>query len=189
MAPRGVRTLRAVVSALVSTHVAAGFHIVGGGETPGLVTILLVVAAATLVCLVVARTRWSLPRLVVSVAVSQAAFHLLFQVTGTASTLAGHSHAAVGAVDVSTAAHHSAPMAVSHVIAAAATVLLLAYGERSVLAVAHVIGRLAWRPATRIAAVIAEHDPRLLILSAPDVIGPRPVVSSPLLRRGPPLFV
>lgn len=188
MAPRGVRTLRAVVSALVSTHVAAGFHIVGGGETPGLVTMLLVVAAATLVCLFVARARLSLPRLAISVVASQAAFHLLFQVTGTSSTLATHRHVAVDPVDVSTSTHHAAPMAVSHLLAAAATVLLLAYGERTALAVARIVSRLLWRPAARIDAPVLAPLPRRLILPIRAVRRPRPVVSTPVMRRGPPLF-
>ncbi len=189
MAPRSVRALRAVVSALVSTHVAAGFHVVGGGETPGLVTMLLVVAAATLVCLAVARARLSLPRLALSVVASQAAFHLLFQVTGTSSTLAAHSHAAVDAIGTPAPTHHAAPMAVSHLLAAAATVLLLAYGERTVLAVARVVARLVWRPDARIAAIVPASDPRLLVLPTSAERRPRPVVSTPGLRRGPPLFV
>ncbi len=189
MAPRSARTLRAVVSALVSTHVAAGFHVVGGGDTPGLVTMLLVVAAATLVCLAVARARLSLPRLAVSVIASQAAFHLLFQVTGTSSTLAAHSHAAVDAIGAAPPTHHPAPMAVSHLLAAAVTVLLLAYGERSVLAVAHVVARLVWRPAARIAAIVPAADPRLLVLPTSVERRPYPLVATPVLRRGPPLFV
>lgn len=191
MESRSVRALRSVVSATLATFVAAAFHVVGGGANPGLTTLLLALAASVLVCLALSSLRLSLWRLAVSVVVSQAGFHLLFQVTGSSSTLAVHQH---GADDPSVDAvlgHASAPMGIAHLIAAAITVAALARGEHALRALVEILARIVLRVVSPplLTAVESRDGARRPALDPTPRVPAHLIAATPLQRRGPPLFV
>lgn len=79
-APRRQRTLRGVAAAGFATFVALTSHVIGGGDLPSAMGVVVPLALSSLVCVLLAGRRLSLPRLSVSVLVSQSLFHFLFSV-------------------------------------------------------------------------------------------------------------
>lgn len=77
---RGQRARRGSAAAVFATFVALTSHVIGGGAMPTPMGLLVPLALSTLVCVLLAGRRLSLPRLSLSVLVSQSLFHLLFTV-------------------------------------------------------------------------------------------------------------
>ncbi|WP_208085535.1 hypothetical protein [Brevibacterium atlanticum] len=106
MRVRHRRTLRGILAAAAATFVALTSHLLGGGAFPTALGIIVPLALSILACVLLAGRRLSLPRLTVSVGVSQALFHLLFSLfvptasasgSGLRGLLGGHSaHLAAG---------------------------------------------------------------------------------------------
>ena len=136
MTPRSRRAIRAVSAATTATFVAAAFHVLGGGSVPGSVTLAVTTALATLLCLALQSATFSFWRLSASVAVSQLAFHVLFGITGGASTLAGHDHLATAIAVPRAVSDPGTSMGAAHVAAACLTILFLVFGERALTAIA-----------------------------------------------------
>ncbi|SDR80278.1 hypothetical protein SAMN04489752_0304 [Brevibacterium siliguriense] len=78
MRVRHRRALRGTLAAVFATFVALTSHILGGGSFPTAMGIIVPLALSTFVCVLLAGRRLSLPRLTVSVGISQTLFHLLF---------------------------------------------------------------------------------------------------------------
>lgn len=89
------RTLRGILAAVSATFVALTSHMLGGGVLPTAMGIIVPLALSSLVCVLLAGRRLSLPRLALSVGVSQTLFHLLFSLfaptgaTGDGSWMSG----------------------------------------------------------------------------------------------------
>lgn len=108
MRVRHRRTLRGTLAAVFATFVALTSHILGGGSFPTAMGVIVPLALSILVCVLLAGRRLSLPRLTVSVGISQTLFHLLFSLftpvtsgsptasarsdNGLAALLGSHSH-------------------------------------------------------------------------------------------------
>jgi hypothetical protein len=198
---RRMRFLRGWLTAGLSVVVAAFSHAAGGGAGPGLLGVVLALAFALPVCVGLAGRRVSMPRVTLSVVLSQAAFHVLFTLgatpaTGAAATGGHHTPLMVSAATAEGSAAvgmamGGAGMWLAHAVAAAVTVAGMAWGRRSI--------RTALRAATRraVAAVhvlatvgAVEAEPRLL-----PVVVPAPRLAPPLRflaatpHRGPPCAV
>ncbi len=190
MTIRQLRLLRAAAASTVATVLAAASHTIAGGAAPHpllvlAVTALLIPAAAALI-----GARASRSRVALTVAVSQTAFHVVFQLLGAPTgirAVAGHQHHldAASFGPVLETASPDALMIAGHVAAAVLTTALLWHGESMVLAIA------GWMRARLLVAtprVLPEHPRPAAFASS----SPRPVVvalASSKSRRGPPSLV
>lgn len=187
MTSRQLRLLRAVSASAVATLLAATSHTLAGGAAPH--PLLVVAMAALLVPAAAALIGCgpSLSRLALTVMLSQAAFHLVFQLLGgpTAGTMvSGHDHdldlSALG--PGAEAASPDATMLAGHVLAAALTTALLWRGESFVRQIAGWMLALIRRAVTPLRA---EHEPpaplRSRLHPLVDI-----VTTATVSRRGPP---
>ncbi|MCC3268341.1 hypothetical protein MUG94_14575 [Arthrobacter gengyunqii] len=201
MSTRAARLVRGWAAAFSATAVAAASHVLAGGVIPNPFIVLFALALSAMVSCALAGRVLSLPRTSAAVLASQGIFHLLFTVGGaglavgpSAAALgtaghAGHTaHADPGAMAaqfadagaLGAAGHSSAAMWFGHLLAAAATVLLIRNGEAALL-------RILAAMRLSITAIL----PRIL----PLPMGPRiPKLSTllpadPLRNLGVPLLV
>jgi hypothetical protein len=135
---RWARFARGWLAALFSTLVAAASHTLAGGDSPAPLALVVALAFAGVTCVALTGKAISLPRLSVSVALSQLAFHTLFSTIATAPSAATpaqpHAHGQATPLLVDTVAasagHHTDGwMWLGHGIAAVLTVVALRYGE------------------------------------------------------------
>ncbi|BDI21974.1 hypothetical protein [Herbiconiux sp. L3-i23] len=189
MSARTARSGRALTAASVSTLVAAFSHTAGGGSAPSPVTLGVALAFAMLVSVALSSRRLSLWRLTLTVALSQAGFHSVFQLLGSRTPQLGHTHdAAVATAFASPAAmaHPVAAMWWAHAAAALITLVALVAGERILAGLVALARLVARRLVTDVAAidVDARRPPpahrRIGSPVLPDRI-------SVLRHRGPPL--
>ncbi|TFC91110.1 hypothetical protein [Cryobacterium sp. TMT3-29-2] len=199
MTSRWARFGRGWLTASVAVFVAALSHLAAGGNAPGWLSVGLALAFAGIASVLLAGKSLSLPRLSVSVGVSQLLLHVLFGLggaSGVTMTSASH-HGAVTLADGSASPlMHSAGvmpggwMWIAHALAAVVTIAALRRGEKTFWAlleettnrlIAVLIERLA--PAT-IGAQAATGRPAFGRVFVPADLG---VLLSSVLRRGPPL--
>lgn len=200
MARRQARALRGVVVASLAAFGALLSHVAAGGAMPGPVGIVVPLTLAVLASVLLSGAVHSLWRLVPSVAASQLLFHALFVLgTPTASLgVSGHAHhvsdaeltaaltAASGSTAHAHALHADGTMWLHHAIAAAATIALIARGERALARLASfaffVLRRLVVvlvpvRPAAPVALAATWAAPHAWSLARRQ---------APSLLRGPP---
>lgn len=142
MTSRQLRLLRGFAASSVATIIAAVSHTIGGGAAPhplliAALSVFLTPSAALLV-----GRRLSLPRLAMTVLLSQSVFHVLFVAlnataapSATAVTSAGHQHSLM-LTPLGEGVAPDAGMLAAHVIAGILTVALLWRGENLLRAVA-----------------------------------------------------
>lgn len=213
-----LRLVRGAVAATVATAVAAGGHVLGGGVMPSWLGVALPWWLSIMVCTVLAGSRFSLPRMMAAILGSQALFHTLFVVgtpstspvammdppgshlghgfhhgaVDTAGTLATHSAHSAGAVaeHALLGSHGDVQMALSHLLAAMVTALLLHRGETILFRCFTVARQLAGSLCPRLDAEPAPIDLPLRrlrpTLAAPFLLHAQRAVLSPQRRRGPP---
>lgn len=187
MTPRQMRAVRGSAAAWIATIVAATAHTLAGGGAPAPVLVAAVGVLASPFAVALVGRRLAAWRVGIAVLASQALFHTAFALTSRAdpATLSGHHtlltvDRAVGLV------LPDAPMLIGHVLAAAATVVVLYGGERMLRALGRGIRSLFSR-----ADVVAPLPsiPRLVAPRARlTVPAARPTLSG-LSRRGPPALV
>ncbi|MFD1715944.1 hypothetical protein ACFSBZ_15830 [Amnibacterium flavum] len=183
---RSVRTLGALATASISTFVAMFAHVVGGGSPPGFVTLALAFALAALVCLALSSVALSIWRTTVAVVVSQAGFHGLFAITGTAGSLAvAHQHG--GAMQPEIGASPVPPMFLAHAAAAVLTAAIVLLGRRTLDATAAIARRVV--VALLRFTLIPVRRTGGLALPADSVSTPPPLreLLGTLRHRGPPV--
>ena len=192
MASRWARVIRGIIAALFSTLVAAVSHSLAGGSLSS-TGLLVAVTFATLACIAMTGKRLSAARLAASVTASQLAFHLLFSLIGTSSTVSvvssghhGMSTMVVGAADATASASPDTLMWFGHAVAAVATFLLLRFGEAAFWRLAE-IARLLVRVIRVPVVTIVPAVPRQRVSGV--VFSPRffTLLRSSLLFRGPPV--
>lgn len=203
---RASAAFRGTAAAALATFVALLSHVAGGGEAPGVLGIVVPLVLSTLVCVALAGRRLSLPRLTISVAVSQFLFHALF-VLGATNTTASpsasamprhlHMHAVTASFDPSTATtahlgHAGAAMWVAHAIACLLTVVALSCAETSLASLA-ALARLLLSSLSRLRPLAPEisGSPESVARPTPfhdssAVVLPLGVYPSVHARRGPP---
>ena len=155
--------VRAGILGSASLLLAAGAHLIGGGQLPGLPVLAFLVLMAAPVVLFVTARRCRLPRVLTALGVEQVLLHAALSVTAGASTCgvsvvtaSGH-HAIVvtggtcGSISATGAAHMppaglppgsmahlmgSWPMLAAHLVATLLTAAVLARGEAALWALA-----------------------------------------------------
>lgn len=196
------RLRRGSIAATGATFVALLSHVSAGAAMPGPLGLIAPWILALAVCTVLVGRSWGPIRMTAAVLVSQAIFHVLFvlgTVTPSGVAQPEHQHGlmlmpmpAAAPSGASTALVPDAAMLLGHGVAAAATVLFLRHGERTVLALA----RLVTSAFARLAVVFRASLPTV----TPTVPRPRALVVqirpthadpsiSPRSLRGPPLPV
>lgn len=189
MTNRQLRLLRASAASAVATVVAAVSHTFAGGAAPHPLLVVSVAVFLLPLAAVLIGIRPSRARTMLTVLVSQALFHALFQLLGAPTSAApgpsgGHTHQLPALGPLIPAALPDAAMLAGHLLAAAVTVALFWRGESTVRTIASWVRALLRRP---VRAVPASH-PRP---SAP-AHDPHPtihaVVTASVSRRGPPVF-
>ena len=200
-ASRRHRALRGTVAATVATLVAATAHTLAGGGAPPWWMLLALTLLTSPVAVWLIGRRPSVRRTAAAVVVAQLALHVAFAAVGTGGPIAasqvptgsGHAagHTGSAAVQASLGSplaaaghlHLDPGMIAAHLVAAAATVLLLAHGERLVRAIAGGLRRVLRR------ALPALPPPTVPATRADEPLAPvAAVFLSVLSRRGPPAF-
>ena len=198
MTARAVRLVRGWAGAFAATAVAAASHVLGGGAAPEPALVLFCLAVSGMVSCLLAGRGLSLPRLSTAVVFSQGLFHLIFSFGSAPAAVGEHTahahHAASSLAEAGTAAAaastaapaHGLAMWLSHALAAAATVWIIAHGERTLVRLVEALGV---RPGALLPLFRPAHLPRPVAA----VLAVRPLglrnLGIPLLtlrHRGPP---
>lgn len=189
MRGRRLRVLRGAAAAAIAVLFAATSHTLSGGTAPPVWLVVAVTLLAVPVCVGFVGRRPRLPRLAVSVGAAQIGLHTAFAAVGGAAPVAlrgGHDHllrpaAAMSPLSGMPVDHAAATMTFGHVLAGFATLVVLAWGERLVGAIALGIRRLLRRAlvAPRLGAVV-----RSLLLAR--LGGPAAAFLDCATPRGPP---
>ena len=131
--------IRGFASSTLAIFVALAGHVSGGGQMPGPLGILVPWMLSTMVCVMLAGRRLSLPRLAVSVGISQFLFHVLFvlgTVTPSGTSAPAHVHGAPlsmpAGIGVADAVVADGSMWMGHLAAALVTIAALRWGEQLV---------------------------------------------------------
>lgn len=189
MTSRSARLLRGWVVGTFATGLAAASHSLAGGGTPSALALGVGIVFGGMLSTFALTRRPSLPRLSIAVGATQLAFHVVFSVLGTATTITGsHEHSPVFSAPVH--AHVDTPeMWLAHAVAGALTLALLRGAERAVWRLLSEVVRLVVAPFRRTHAVpVAPPRRRLLVsLVRTPLVGRTPISS--LSRRGPPVPV
>lgn len=143
---RLVRVLRATAAASTATLIALVGHVLGGGDVPSWLGVIVPLLVSLFVAVPLIGARLSLWRTASVVVASQLLFHWLFVLGSTGSAestsveMPGMNHGDAGSVIVSAHTMATPAMSIGHIIAAAVTVAALYQGER----VARAISDLAF---------------------------------------------
>lgn len=188
MTSRQLRLLRAASASSIATLLAAVSHTLAGGSAPHPLLVLAVSAFLVPPAALMIGAAPSRLRVAVTVLVSQAAFHLLFQVLGApvgggVIGAAGHTHHLLPLGPVAVAALPDATMLLGHAAAAIVTVLLLWRGESTVRAIAGWVRAMLRRAAA--AAPVLHERPAPLRAEVRPLADAVPIAA--VCRRGPPV--
>jgi hypothetical protein len=194
VATRWGRVLRGLIAATTAVFVAAFAHVVAGGSVPDLGGLAIAFAFAALASIALAGRTVSRVRVGISVVLSQGVFHVLFDLTG--PTQISHATHTMGmnmgdtmpTVTTSPLMLGDGWMWLAHGLAAAITIVALAWGERAFWGLLE-SARLALTLALRIAGIRAESArPTGVRASYAWTLAAMPAVclDAGLWRRGPP---
>lgn len=142
MKTRGARAARGAAIAAFATLVASLAHTVGGGAPPGALALALSLAFSAPLAMLLVGGRMPLLRASAAAIAAQAALHLLYALGtpggGLATSAAPHTSHGTPVVHLDGATivdhGHAVAMPLAHLIAAAATVAVLALLDRAVTA-------------------------------------------------------
>lgn len=201
MATRWARFVRGWLTASVAVLVAALSHTAAGGASPAPISLVLALAFSGMVCVALAGKKLSLPKLTVSVVLSQVLFHALFGLGGASSarmTATGHHGSGavvIGSADTASVVpaegmHDMGWMWIAHALAAVITIIALRRGERAfwslrdfawltLVAIVRTLGIIVTLPRQR-AHVLA-------VLAHGFIATDRDILLPPMRHRGPPL--
>ena len=194
---RWARVARGTLAALVSTFIAAFSHAVAGGDLPGTAGLALCFVFSWLVCIALAGRRWPRMRGGAWLAGRPGLLPILFAPLGEGAAYVrpgaglplAHDHGAplVFAADVGHA-HAAGDMWLAHLVAALVTFLALAFGERSVAAIAGAARRFVVSLLPRMPELAVESS--VTQVAAVRVRASRPRIRrlefTALRHRGPP---
>lgn len=190
MNSRAARSLRGAAFAAIATIAAAVAHTIGGGGAPSPLFCLALAALVLPLTVALSGPRVRAWRTWAALGAAQLAFHLAFAVTGDAAgvspgAIGGHAHHGAWAMSAgeSAAMAPSSPMALTHFVAAAITVLAVRHGENAVLRVLRWIRHVLPRVGTPLlVSPVRRPTPRRRRTALPT----RRLAHLPLSRRGPP---
>ena len=188
----GWRLLRGAVVGAAATTLAVGAHCMAGGRPPAWTTVVSLALLLGIVSTWLSAVRWTFPRLLALFVVAEAGMHAVFVGTAPAlvhgAELHTHHHLAFAGDLVTGQAsallHLTPAMLTGHLVAAAATALLLSRGEAMLGAVLDAL-------ALRVSRLL---DAAPTLVSAPQPVPvrvlelPRQSAALDVCRqRGPPL--
>ena len=186
-ARRRRRALRGGAAASAATILAATSHTLAGGGAPAWWLILGVIALSTPLAVWLVGRRPSLGGTTAAILTAQLVLHTAFATVGSASpqlaSSAHHGTTAMAPGPITGHLHLDGGMIAAHLIAAAATIFLVARGERLVVALARGVRRLLERAAA--VPVLSSSSP-LVIAAVAATPTPRAAFLSVWSRRGPP---
>ncbi len=188
-ADRARRARHGLAASTFATFAALLSHVIAGGGWPGWLGVLAPWILATTASALLAGRRPSLPRIAVSVTISQALFHTLFVLgSPSAASAAAHDHHAMVMPPIAApAAHDDTAMWIGHAVAAVLTTAVLHRAE------------LVWAILVRVARTLGTWFRRIVALTVPaaSALPPRiadrtapartRLVDVSIRRRGPPL--
>lgn len=193
------RAVRGLVAAGLATFIALFSHVIGGGAMPGLLGIVVPLVFSVFVCVLLAGRRMSLPRLTLSVTVSQFLFHTLFMLgtaQGVASIPAMSGHAShempilpeAAAMPIEHGAHTGAGMWVAHGVAGLITVAMIHWAGKLIAAVASVKELVLARLVPNAPTVVAAPTwlARVPLLGKEPSPRPLGIYPATMALRGPP---
>ncbi len=187
------RVLRGALAGAVTTTLALGFHVLGGGALPDGVAIAVSYGGAIWLAIMIGRRRLSLPVLGAGVTAAQLLLHTVFTVSTAGGALQGDgAHAGHGDGGVLTLVLHHDGQAMwwAHALAGLLTVAALHRGERILQRLAELTAVVV-RAVLRFAGIAAVplRRPRRLVFAAhvPALATGR--LATVTARRGPPVFV
>lgn len=129
MHTRALRVFRGTAAALVATCMAALSHQLAGSVAPSLFGMAVSLALSIALCTLLAGRTVSLARLTIAIMASQAMYHLLFSAMPTPAGVAQHDMSAMTFGFSSAAQSASSVMSLSHLAAAAMTIVIFRYAE------------------------------------------------------------
>lgn len=191
------RVGRGIVATAFAILFAALSHVAAGAQTPSLYAIGATIVVALPLSVALAGVRLSLARLSVIVVASQALFHFSFAMIAAPaanvvadSPHSGHSLGTMNTVSGGLPeASSTAVMWVAHAIAALATIVVLAFGERAAVALVTIV-RAAF---AALRSFVLSFSAEWPTLGAPVSADAHPIALRTIrthARRGPPpLFV
>ncbi len=194
MTTRWARFTRGWIAAAISVFVALCSHALAGGAVPSVAGLVLCLAFSGMACVPLAGKSLSLPRLAVSVVLSQFLFHGAFSllgspaVTPTTRSMADMMPAHPLHIEPMVDSGMSMPawMWAAHGVAAIVTIAAIRFGERAfwdLLLLARPFVRRLLAVAT---AVVAEPAETAVAIDRELLPRPRVVVLSGMRHRGPP---
>lgn len=192
---RAARVVRGSAAASGATFVALLSHVAGGGAMPGWLGIAVPLVLSVMIATLLAGRRMSVWRLALTVAFSQALFHVLFVVGtgGQAVAVAAHDHAAPAVLPVAEAIAMPWPAAtmwLMHGVAAVVTTLLLHRGERAarhLWETALLLGRWLRRRVDAVLGGLREPGRALLALATGPIRAAHSRFLADLVGRAPPV--
>jgi hypothetical protein len=189
MNARAMRVARGWVVGVFATALAALSHAVAGGGTPSPLALGVGVVFGGMLGTFALSARPSLPRLTITVALTQAVFHVVFSTLGSAAPVAGHAHDTLVMAQPVAHAHVDTPlMWLSHTLAGLLTLAVLRHAERALWRLLRGFVRLIAAPFRGV--TIASATPRGIPVSpASPVRLLGRVLLSGVSRRGPPVSV
>lgn len=129
MHTRAMRVLRGIAAALFATFAAALSHQLAGGVAPSVFGMAVSFTLSITICTLLAGRTVSLSRLSIAIVSSQAMYHLLFSVMLAPDGIAPHNMSTMTFDFTSAAQAADSAMSLSHLAAAAVTVLAVRYAE------------------------------------------------------------
>jgi len=147
MIGRGTQVLRAAFVAAFSVFVAAAAHVLGGGNAPSWIALVLALTFAALISIPLVGKRMSFLRVAVAVTIAQTFFHTVFAVVGNPANVVaqsvGHHDVAftAAAETINHGAHGAGAMTAGHIIAAIITIVALRQGITALGSIAATAGR------------------------------------------------
>jgi len=180
------RGLRGAIAGALTTTLALAFHVIGGGEAPGVVAVVGSFLGAIWLSILIGRRRRSLPFLTAAVAVSQLLLHTVFAAATATGSVSGGGHADHGAMRF-VLGHDGQAMWWAHALAGVLTVAMLHRGERLLVGIA-ALAALVARAVLRLASLATPATPARRLPAAPRPV-PLPLAerrTAVTVLRGPP---
>lgn len=184
-AGRGRRALRGAAASAIAVLFAGAAHTLSGGDAPPLWLMIAVTILATPASVLLVGRRRNLGGLAAAVVAAQSLLHVAFASVGTSDpSMGGFSmhHAHLSSLTFGPADAAGAVMTAGHLVAAAVTFVVLAWGERMLSALARGIRRLIARPVGFVPLL----DARIPRISARRAPARAATVLRAFSRRGPP---
>lgn len=129
MHTRAMRVLRGSAAALFATFAAALSHQLAGGVAPSLFGMAVSLVISIAVCTLLAGRTVSLARLTIAILASQTMYHTLFSAMLAPEGIAQHDMSAMTLSFSSAAQTANSAMSLTHLIAAALTIVMFRYAE------------------------------------------------------------